>query len=228
MLFFKEDQQYIKDNNNGNINNKSCFIKIGLLLFMIVKLYILLCNDKYFLYKKELYFYKTYILDCQKLKLISFENENLYNFSYFSIVLPVYNTKKYIGSSIFSIINQSYREFEIIIINDLSNDGTQNIIQKFQSQFSKIKIINHSSNLGIYISRVEGVLNSIGNYIIFIDSDDILLNPFLFQKLYEFNAYYNLDIIEFVVLHKEEGKNNLFLPTDHKLNHFHNYSKNII
>ena len=47
-------------------------------------------------------------------------------------------------------------------------------------------------------------------------------------NLYEFNAYYNLDIIEFVVLHKEEGKNNLFLPTDHKLNHFHNYSKNII
>jgi glycosyltransferase involved in cell wall biosynthesis len=228
MLFFKEDLQYIKDNNNGNICNKIIFIKIGLLLLMIAKLYIFLCNDKYFLYKKELYFYKNYILDCQKLKLISFEKENIYNFSYFSIVLPVYNSKKYIGSSIFSIINQSFRAFEIIIINDFSNDGTQNIIQKFQSQFSKIKIINHSSNLGIYISRVEGVLNSNGNYIIFIDSDDIFLNPFLFKKLYEFNIYYNLDIIEFIVLHQEEGKNNLFLPTDHKLNHFHNYTKKII
>ena len=97
-----------------------------------------------------------------------------------------------------------------------------------QFQFNTIKIINHSSNLGIYISRIEGILNSNGIYIIFIDSDDLFLNPFLFQKLYEFNSEYNLDIIEFIVLHQEEGKNNLFFPNSHILNHFHNFTEKII
>ncbi len=82
--------------------------------------------------------------------------------------------------------------------------------------------------MGIYISRIEGILNSNGIYIIFIDSDDPFLNPFLFQKLYEFNSEYNLDIIEFIVLHQEEGKNNLFFPNAHKLNHFHNFTEKII
>ncbi len=58
--------------------------------------------------------------------------------------------------------------------------------------------------MGIYISRIEGILNSNGIYIIFIDSDDPFLNPFLFQKLYEFNSEYNLDIIEFIVLHQKK------------------------
>ncbi len=144
------------------------------------------------------------------------KEENINGDLFFSIILPVYNAEKYIGSSIFSIINQSFKNFEIIIINDYSNNETLNIIQKLQLQFNTIKIINHSSNLGIYISRIEGILNSNG---IYIDSDDLFLNPFLFQKLYEFNSEYNLDIIEFIVLHQEEGKNNLFFPNAHKLNH---------
>ena len=82
--------------------------------------------------------------------------------------------------------------------------------------------------MGIYKSRVEGVLNSNGIYIIFIDSDDFFVNPFLFQKIYEFNSEYNLDIIEFIVLYQEEGKKYLYLPNDHKLNHFHNFMEKII
>ena len=61
--------------------------------------------------------------------------------------------------------------------------------------------------MGIYSSRVDGILNSKGKYILFIDPDDILLNPFLFQKIYELNNKYNLDIIEFVVYYQEEGNN---------------------
>lgn len=82
--------------------------------------------------------------------------------------------------------------------------------------------------MGIYISWIEGILNSNGIYIIFIDSDDLFLNPFLFQKLYEFNSEYNLDIIEFIVLYQEEGKNNLFFPNVNILNHFHNFTEKII
>lgn len=230
MLFFEEEQKFIKVKNDENIYiNIIIFVfKIILLLLLILILYLLLFDKTFFLFKKELNFYKNYILECKKLKNIDYKIELINDYPYFSIILPVYNNEKYIASSISSIINQSKKNYEIIIINDGSNDETHNIIQKFQLKFNIIKIINHSRNLGIYISRVEGILNSNGIYILFIDSDDIFLNPFLFQKLYEFNSDYNFDIIEFIVLHQEEGKNNLFMPIEHKLNHFHNFTEKIV
>ena len=72
------------------------------------------------------------------------------------------------------------------------------------------------------------MLNSNGKYIIFLDPDDLFLDPNLFQKLYIFNLKYNLDIIEFTVYNEDEDKNNLFFPNDHRLNHFHNFSDEII
>jgi glycosyltransferase involved in cell wall biosynthesis len=229
MIFFEEEQNYIKDKNNGNIYiNITIFAFKIVLLLLILILYILLFDKTFFLFKKELNFYKNYILECKKLKKIDSKIELTNNYPSFSVILPVYNNEKYIGGSIFSIINQSFKNYEIIIINDCSNDETHNFIQKLQLKFSTIKIINHSRNLGIYTSRVEGIFNSNGIYILFIDSDDIFLNPFLFQRLYEFNSEYNFDIIEFIVLHQEEGKNNLFMPNDHKLNHFHNFTEKII
>ena len=137
------------------------------------------------IYKNELMFYKNYILDCKNSKIINYE-ENIGNNNnpYFSVVIPVYNCEKYIENAIYSTINQSFKNFEIVLINDFSNDNTTQKIRSLQSHFkNKIKIINHSNNMGIFTSRLEGILNSNGIYIIYIDSDDIFLNPFLFQKL---------------------------------------------
>ena len=89
-------------------------------------------------------------------------------------------------------------------------------------------MIVHNENLGIYISRVEGIFNSKGQYILFVDPDDILLNPYLFEKIYEINKNYSLDIIEFVVFYEEEGNNHLTIPNNHILNHFHSFSQKII
>ena len=62
----------------------------------------------------------------------------------------------------------------------------------------------------------------------FIDPDDILLNPCLFQKIYEINNKYNLDIIEFVVFWEKEGNNKITIPNEHIFNHFHSFSEKII
>ena len=91
-----------------------------------------------------------------------------------------------------------------------------------------MRMIVHNENLGIYISRVEGIFNSKGQYILFVDPDDILLNPYLFEKIYEINKNYSLDIIEFVVFYEEEGNNHLTIPNNHILNHFHSFSQKII
>ena len=70
--------------------------------------------------------------------------------------------EKYIESSLLSIINQSFQLFDIIIVNDNSNDDTQNIIKRMQEKDNRIKYINHYKNLGVYASRADAVLNAKG------------------------------------------------------------------
>lgn len=88
-----------------------------------------------------------------------------------SIILPAYNAEKYISKSIKSVLNQSYKNLEIIILNDGSIDNTENLILKFTD--SRIKYIKNSSNLGLIETLNRGFLLASGNYIARIDADDI-------------------------------------------------------
>ena len=171
--------------------------------------------------------YVNYVNTCKK--LIRFKRVKIKNkYPFLSICIPIYNGDKYIEKSILSIINQSFQNFEIIIINDFSNDNTIHIIKKMQKEDNRIKLINHNQNLGVYHSRVEAVLNSNGYYILFLDPDDMLLNEDLFKELYNYSLTNNLDIIEFLVYHQKDGKNYIYYPKNHLLNHNHNFKKNII
>ena len=136
--------------------------------------------------------------------------------------------EKYLERALLSIINQTFQKFEIIIVNDNSNDNSKNIIKKYISQDNRIKIINHYRNLGVYSSRVEAVSNSIGEFIILMDPDDMLLNKDLFLELYRCNLKNNLDIIEFSVCYKEEKKTSIYYPNNHENNHSHCFEKTFI
>jgi glycosyltransferase involved in cell wall biosynthesis len=147
---------------------------------------------------------------------------------FLSICISTYNSEKYIEKAILSVINQSFQDFEIIVVNDNSIDKTNKLLMKLQKKDRRIKIINHSKNLGTYHSRVEGVLNSKSEYILFLDPDDMIINPFLFEKVYDNYLNYNLDIIEYTVFYQNEEKKELYYPLEQELNHYHNYSKKII
>ena len=136
--------------------------------------------------------------------------------------------EKYIKISLISIIRQTFQNFEIILVNDYSNDNTINIINEFQSRDNRIHIINHVKNFGVYESRRDAILNSKGNYILLLDPDDMLLNKELFQKLYNYNADLNLDIIEFLVFHRLDFEKKLIIPKNHQLIHDHKFQKKII
>ena len=82
--------------------------------------------------------------------------------------------EKYIKRALLSILNQSFQDFEIIVINDNSNDDTQNIINKMSFKNNRIKWIFHKKNMGVYSSRIEAILNAKGIYIILMDPDDML------------------------------------------------------
>lgn len=90
-----------------------------------------------------------------------------------SIIIPVFNTEKYLHKCISSVINQSYKELEIIIVNDGSTDTSDKIINDFLKIKHSIKYIS-KDNGGLSSARNTGLLASSGDYIIFLDSDDWL------------------------------------------------------
>lgn len=90
-----------------------------------------------------------------------------------SIIIPVYNTEKYLKDCIKSAINQSYKNLEIIIVNDGSTDGSEKIIKEFMILDNRIKYF-YKNNGGLSSARNYGINNSSGNYLVFLDSDDYL------------------------------------------------------
>ena len=90
-----------------------------------------------------------------------------------SIIIPVYNVKRYIDLSINSILRQNYDNYEVILVNDGSNDGSKEICDEYAKKNSKIKVI-HIENSGVSNARNVGINNASGDYILFLDGDDTL------------------------------------------------------
>ena len=196
-------------------------------LFLII--YILYCIQIYHAPTKikDSRKYFNFINDCKKQK--NYNRIKIYSTNPFiSVCIPVFNMEKYIEKALFSILNQSFQDFEIIIVNDNSEDNTDIILKNFSYYDKRIKIINHNINKGVYYSRMESIFNAFGKYILLMDPDDIFINENLFQALYDYNLNYNLDITEFSVVHQKDGRRNFFLSKSHHKNHFHNFSKPII
>ena len=109
-----------------------------------------------------------------------------------SVIVPAYNTEKYIEKCLISLIKQTMKEIEIIIINDGSTDNTLEIINKFASLDKRIKLITQS-NQKQGAARNKGMKIAKGEYIGFVDSDDWIDLDY-FEKLYATAKKYNSDI----------------------------------
>ena len=106
-----------------------------------------------------------------------------------SIVLPVYNGEKYLAESLDSVLAQSYQNWELVIINDGSTDGTENLILNYRDK--RIKYLPNDGNKGIIFSLNRGLQESNGQYIARLDADDVAL-PYRIEKQVEFLSE-NLD-----------------------------------
>ena len=114
----------------------------------------------------------------------------------FSIVVPAYNVEKYITECLLSIINQSYHNLEIIVVNDGSTDNTYSIIKDFQKRDSRIILVNQI-NLGLSNARNNGASVAKGEWLYFVDSDDFL-HPQTFEIINNLLASNDsFDIISF-------------------------------
>ena len=90
-----------------------------------------------------------------------------------SIILPTYNSETFISETISSVINQTYQNWELIIIDDCSTDNSMSIVDSFSKNEKRIKFFKNKTNSGAAISRNIGLENSSGRFISFIDSDDV-------------------------------------------------------
>ena len=95
-----------------------------------------------------------------------------------SIIMPVYNTEKYVKRCINSVLQQTYSNIELIIVDDCSPGNIKEIAQDFINIDNRVKIISHEVNKGLFCARLTGAKQATGDYIAFIDSDDYVSNDY--------------------------------------------------
>lgn len=111
-----------------------------------------------------------------------------------SLILPVYNTERFINRCLDSIINQTFRDIEIIIVNDATPDNAMDIVKKYSLSDTRFVIVNKTNNEGLMKARQTGYQIAQGDYIVFCDTDDFLDLKAL-EILYETIVSENADIV---------------------------------
>lgn len=105
------------------------------------------------------------------------------NSTQFSIIICVYNLENYVSKAIDSVLNQNFKNFEIVIFNDGSTDNTLNILNKYEKLYPNIKIIDSKQNLGLGAGRNIALTHCTGNYILYLDGDDYLYDNSTLEKI---------------------------------------------
>lgn len=111
-----------------------------------------------------------------------------------SVIVPVYNVEKYLEKCLHSLVNQTFNEYEVIVVNDESPDNSQEIIDKYVKKYPNIIKTFFQKNGGQGSARNLGIKKAIGKYIMFVDSDDSIENDMI-EKMYTNCIKNNYDIL---------------------------------
>ncbi len=122
-----------------------------------------------------------------------------------SIVVPAYNKEPYIKQCMDSLINQTLKNIEIIVVDDASTDNTLQILRDYEKKDSRVKIIAKEHNCGRHVARKTGVQETIGDYVLFVDADDEIEIKAC-EVLYSYVSSHPADILHFGVSIHPEGK----------------------
>lgn len=134
-----------------------------------------------------------------------------------SVLMPAYNAQDYIGEAIESILNQSFADFEFIIVDDCSTDKTWQIIKDYSKKDKRIKPFKNKKNSGVTLTLNNGLKKCSGEYIARMDSDDISMSQRL-EKQISYMEKNNIDVL---------GANIIFIDENGKSFGKRKYSKNI-
>ncbi len=110
-----------------------------------------------------------------------------------SVIVPIYNTKEYLDRCILSVLKQTFQDYELILVDDGSSDGSEGICDTYASKYNQVRVI-HQNNKGLATSRKVGATMAKGEYVFFLDSDDWILDTTL-EVLYRESGREQLDMI---------------------------------
>ncbi|MFQ5825385.1 MAG: glycosyltransferase family 2 protein [bacterium] len=126
-----------------------------------------------------------------------------------SVILPVYNEETRVATAIMSILNQTYTDFEFLIINDCSQDNTETVIRSFRDK--RIHLINNENNLGVIRSSNKGIFSAVGKYIARIDADDFSLPTRLEKQVHFLDQNPEVAVLGTAVYHNDNMRNEKFI-----------------
>lgn len=127
-----------------------------------------------------------------------------------SVIVPIYRVEKYVNQCIWSIRNQTYKNMEIILVDDGSDDGCPQICEQHARQDRRIKVI-HKKNGGIDSARKAGMLAATGKYVGYVDGDD-WIEPDMYEKLLAYAKEYDVDVVESGIIDSGEKTQRIRLP----------------
>lgn len=155
---------------------------------------------------KKLNWFDFYYI-CTLHKLIKPITNKEYKDPLISVIVPSYNKEDLLLSSIRSIQNQSFKNIEIIIVDDHSVDNSIEILEQLIKTDKRIRVFYHLKNMGVWRSRLDGLLYSRGKYIINFDSGDLYADNLVLEESYDLLRKYNLDSIRFSFILFRNAKN---------------------
>ena len=135
----------------------------------------------------------------------------------FSIIVPVYNTGQTLRNCLDSILQQTFRDYKVILINDGSTDESPSICLEYASYYHHVKTYTFE-NGGVSVARKRGIILSSGKYLIFVDSDDTINNHLLENIANVISSHPNLDLVRYQC--------NLINDDDHKNHERYNFHSN--
>ena len=125
-----------------------------------------------------------------------------------SVVVPLYNAEKYLAESLDSILAQTFKDFEVILVNDCSTDKSRQIAESYLKKFGgRLKIFDNEENSGAGDTRSNGLRNATGEYIFFMDADDLITETAL-EEMYRVAKSFDVDIVNMTGFYNmnEDGK----------------------
>lgn len=114
----------------------------------------------------------------------------------FSVIIPVYNAEKYIDECVQSLLNQKYKDFELILVNDCSTDNSLELCKHYEKQDNRVMVLSQEKNQGVSAARNHGLEHASGKYILFVDSDDFVAENY-FETLDLLTANSSRELIVF-------------------------------
>lgn len=102
-------------------------------------------------------------------------NNSIFDSELVSVIMPTYNSEKFIEKTVASALNQTYRKLEVIIVDDCSKDNTRTVVERLSDNDSRVRCVFQNENQGAAVARNVGIKNARGKYIAFLDSDDTWL-----------------------------------------------------